>query len=424
MMGTQDETHGGAEVIDIDLVCESCGASNPPGSEFCSTCDSYLAWDRSAPPSGRPAATPPVATSPATSPWTPPAVHPDPSYAPGADYPTQVAATETWQAAPTTHAGPAHLTPDDSPTAYTGPAYTGPANADPGYANPGYADPAYADPGYTDPGYTDPAYGTSGDGQAGYPDFSCPHCGEVNPGTRRFCQRCGYAFYSSQPADVHAGGWSAAELAAHDREARRAYRRSLPPLYRWRRVLITVLVLAVLAAMAVVLRRDPVGVLKGTWYGLTRTYVTVTGIQAVVEPADAASPPTTPAALVDSSVEEFTMKWTPSAVSTCDAAPGTATIVLRFPPARVRQLQVVPGLDLSNPQRARQPLPKLLGVRFDGGPCTPVPLSNAPTQPAAKLDSGRPVTEMRIGIADAYPAGADAQPLISITELIVKAYPS
>ena len=37
------------------------------------------------------------------------------------------------------------------------------------------------------------------------------------------------------------GPWGAASEAAQDRAARREYRRSLPPLYRWRRVLVGVL---------------------------------------------------------------------------------------------------------------------------------------------------------------------------------------
>ncbi len=118
------------------------------------------------------------------------------------------------------------------------------------------------------------------------------------------------------------------------------------------------------------------------------------------------------------------MNWAPSQESTCGPAAGTAVIVLTFAPTRVRQLQIVPGLDQSNPQRDLQPLPKTLGVSFDNGPCQPITLSNAPSQAVIKLDSGKPVSQLRIGIGSAYAAGADAQPLISITELILKAYPS
>ena len=48
-------------------------------------------------------------------------------------------------------------------------------------------------------------------------------------------------------------------------------------------------------------------------------------------------------------------------------APGY--VVLTFAPTRIRLLQIAPGLAESNPQRKLQPLPKVLGVSFDNGPC-------------------------------------------------------
>ena len=67
------------------MICEACGESNRLGTEFCTYCGSYLAWDPSAPdksmvrpaPTGTapaPATTPPVSTSPPApiAPATPP----------------------------------------------------------------------------------------------------------------------------------------------------------------------------------------------------------------------------------------------------------------------------------------------------------------------------------------------------------------
>ena len=31
-----------------DIICEACGASNPPGAQFCTECDAYLAWSQPA----------------------------------------------------------------------------------------------------------------------------------------------------------------------------------------------------------------------------------------------------------------------------------------------------------------------------------------------------------------------------------------
>ncbi len=117
------------------------------------------------------------------------------------------------------------------------------------------------------------------------------------------------------------------------------------------------------------------------------------------------------------------MNWAPSQESTCGPAAGTGVIVLTFAPTRIRQLQILPGLDKSNPRRDLQPLPKTLGISFDNGVCQPVTLTNSPEQTVIKLDSKKPISQVRIGIGAAYPAGADAQPLISITEVILKAYP-
>jgi hypothetical protein len=57
------------EVSTIDLICDVCGASNPPDTEFCTTCGSFLGWDRSvfAKPSGQPAKSTPPASNPAAN---------------------------------------------------------------------------------------------------------------------------------------------------------------------------------------------------------------------------------------------------------------------------------------------------------------------------------------------------------------------
>ena len=109
--------------------------------------------------------------------------------------------------------------------------------------------------------------------QGAYVDQTCPTCGRVNPGTRRFCSRCGYSFVSFEAPDPYAmtGSWGASE-AAQDRAARREYRRSLPPLYRWRRVLIGVLVLVLATVGGVALRRDPIGMVKGALGSLRGQY--------------------------------------------------------------------------------------------------------------------------------------------------------
>ncbi len=307
--------------------------------------------------------------------------------------------------------------------------------AEQGYANQGYVAPSYGGQGYYNAGYDQGGYqggyypGGAGPGgaatleQSAYTDMSCPSCGTINPGTRRFCTHCGYAFFYNE-ADPYAGYYtSSANQAAQDRAARKAYRRSLPPLYRWRRVIIGVLVVALLVALGILLRQDPVGIVKGAWYGAKQEYVWVKPVQATAVPPDASAPKSDPAALVDESENEWTMNWTPTGESACGPAPGTGFIVLTFAPTRIRLIQIAPGLANSNPQRKLQPLPKVIGIAFDNGSCHSETLKPIPDQQEIKIDSGKPVTQVMIGIGSAYPA-PNGQPLISLTEVILKAYPS
>jgi hypothetical protein len=118
------------------------------------------------------------------------------------------------------------------------------------------------------------------------------------------------------------------------------------------------------------------------------------------------------------------MTWAPTGESSCGAAPGTATVIFTFPATRVRQVLVVPGLDKSNPQRELQPQPRVIGLAFADGSCTPVTLADGPEQAPIAIDSKTPVTQLRLGIGSAYPAGADAKPLISLTEVMIRSYPS
>jgi hypothetical protein len=391
------------EVSTIEIICETCGASNPPGTEFCTNCNTYLGWDRS------------VVTRP-----------------PGPTQPTSPAPAPPRQ--------PRNDSAEQSPP--PGNPRAGSPNAgsaDQGYPNQSYADPGYASQGYGTQGYYDAGYNKRPNYPGGYypdsgssaptlqqnaPGMSCPSCGKINPPTRRFCSRCGYPFVSGGVSDPYGGyGLSAASEAARDRAARKAYRRSLPPLYRWRRVIIGVLVVSLVTFVAVLLGSHPVAMVKSGWYSLRQEYVWVKPVTAAVVPANITAAKSNPAALVDEADNEWTMKWEPSAESPCGPAAGTGVVVLSFAPILIRLIQIAPGLAETNPRRKSQPLPKVLGIRFDNGPCHPVNLSAAPGQQEIKIDSGKPVSQVLIAIGSAYPA-PNAKPLISLTEVILKAYPS
>ncbi|MGB5936536.1 MAG: hypothetical protein WBG76_11790, partial [Ornithinimicrobium sp.] len=80
--------------------------------------------------------------------------------------------------------------------------------------------------------------------------------------------------------------WWQRLLHTDDRKARRAYRRSLPPLYRWRRVaIVCALVIAVTFAFAIV-GKDPAAWAQQRWYDVNGTLVQVGGVEAKALPED------------------------------------------------------------------------------------------------------------------------------------------
>lgn len=259
----------------------------------------------------------------------------------------------------------------------------------------------------------------------GYSDFSCPYCSTVNPPTRRFCTHCGYNFYAEYGTDpgVDWSGWTPQAVAARDREARRAYRRSLPPLYRWRRVIIGVVVFALFVGVGALLSRDPVALASQSWHRVNNDYVTVAGVQVQVDPADATVPGSDPRSLVDGTEQEWTMAWAPTGPATCGAAPGTGTVIFTFPATQIRRLVIAPGLAPKNAQRPTQPRPAVIGISFDNGPCQAETLADGDKQQVITLDSGAPVSRMTLGIGSAHLGGASS-PQISLTEVWLQTYPS
>lgn len=384
----------------MEVICEACGVANRPGTEFCLFCGAYLAWDRSVlipprgpaqPPAARPPASP--ASGPASDPYTPAPPATPPALV---GQPTPLDPSRPGVAAPAPPLPPA---PPEGPRQDQAPARTAvwPTTA---------AGPSIAAGG------------------------SCPSCGRVNDPSLRFCAKCGQVLsnpVASQPSGVRRGesAWSRVS-ASRDRAARRAYRRSLPPLYRWRRVLIGILVVALgLGGMRAV-GRHPVRWAVEHYYDLRKTTVIVGGVQASVDPPDASVPNSNPAALTDLSVAAWTMTWTPAEQgTTCGGAPGTGVIALTLPPTRIRQINLQAGLLATDANRPLEFRPQSLGVSFDGGPCHNLPLADKPDWQDLTVDSGVQVRTVRIGVDTAYAARADGgQPRLSITEIVLRARPT
>ena len=118
------------------------------------------------------------------------------------------------------------------------------------------------------------------------------------------------------------------------------------------------------------------------------------------------------------------MAWAPTGESpTCGAAPGTGTLIFTFPATRVRQVIIWPGLDADNPQRELQLKPDRIGIGFPDGSCHPATLDPKAGAQRIAVDSGAPVTQLRLGIASTHSASPDTKPLISLTEVVIRTYP-
>jgi hypothetical protein len=404
-------------VSNIDLICEACGEPNPPGTQFCRNCNEFLAWDKAteSKPSGP--------TTQSTVPVTPVTQQTVPS----SQQPT------TPIPLPADRAGENETTLERQ---YVDPGYPDQTYVDQTQVDQAFVDQGYADQTYVDQGYADQTYADQGYPDQGYPDqryvdqppaeLTCPTCSTVNPGTRRYCGHCGYSFVAASGTDPYVdwSAWTPQAMAARDREAAREYRRSLPPLYRWRRVIIGVLVFVLFVGFGAVLQLGPTALAQNGWHRLTKQYVAVSGVQVMVNPTTASAPDSNPQALVDSSRQEWTMAWAPTGSSAaCGAAPGTGTLIFTFPATRVRQVVIWSGLDADNPQRALQPQPQVIGIGFPDGSCQTADLTQTTDPQRIAVDSGAPVTQLRLGIASTFPTTPEMKQVVSLTEVSIRTFP-
>ena len=264
------------------------------------------------------------------------------------------------------------------------------------------------------------------------PGGPCPRCGRVNDPQLRFCGKCGLLLIADQTGvaggagrQARPQGWWQRLWDSHDRAARRAYRRSLPPLYRWRRVLIAILLLGLGIGGLYALHQHPLRWVIDRWYDLRGTTVVIEGVQATVDPPNATAQGSDPAALTDGLKSSWAMNWKPKQEGTgCGGAPNTGVIVLTLPATtRIRGIDIAAGLPEDDPGRELQFRPKSVGICFDGGDCRNFPLKNVPGPQPVEVDSGVPVQTIRIGVDTTFPAPADGQALLSITEVRVKSRP-
>jgi hypothetical protein len=257
----------------------------------------------------------------------------------------------------------------------------------------------------------------------------CPECGRDSDGVRRFCARCGHQF-GVRPGTDRAvrtpsrwRRWWAGLRDPHDRAARREYRRALPLVYRWRRVVVALLLLAGVVGASYVVDGDPRGWARDRWsdvfYRDRLVVVLPSGVS--VEPPKATAKGK-PDMLVDNDGDAWTMRWREGDGGCLN--PRSAVITLRFEPAvRVRQILIYPGLQEAK-SRAEEFQPAAIGIGFDAqDPCAEAnrrSLEDEVGPQSIGADSDRPVTTVRVVVLAAHPrADAPKAQRLSITDLQV-----
>lgn len=351
----------------MEDVCSVCGATNSTDVQFCTVCGEYLQWSEDV-----------VQTRPGTA-------VPVPVPGPRAPSPDPAEASTPVPAAPPTAAAPRTEEPVAARTATLEVAPRASGTAVP-----------------------------------------CPACGHGNDPGLHFCSRCGQTLVEEPAAAPRSQdtAWRRM-LEQRDRSARRAYRRSLPPLYRWRRVVIAVLVPVLVVGGLVAVGQHPVRWGQERWWDLRGTTVQMTGLTARTNPPEASARDSDPASLVDGTQQAWSEPWNPPAEgTTCGGASATGTAVLTFAPTRVRAIEVNAGLPAANPDRLLQFRPQAVGVRFDSGPCRSFTLADTADAQRLVVDSEVPVTSVSLGFDTTYPARSDGEPVLSITEITLWSRPS
>ncbi|QNE21549.1 hypothetical protein F1D05_31035 [Kribbella qitaiheensis] len=361
----------------IEDVCTACGERNPAGSAFCLYCGVYLGWDQ------------------ATAEERPPVRQ-------AAGEPTLIASQHPDQSRqPTSQSG--------QPTSHSDQALR-PA-------------PPVSEPQYED---------TSGRPKAG--EVACPQCGVPNAVTLRFCSKCGKTlrpslFTSPGPTAVAGQSWWQRLWDPKDRKTRRDYRRSLPPLYRWRRVIVGVGGIAAVVVVLSVVGKNPVGWAKDRVNDVRGALVAVDPVVFAGAPPQSVAPDYNALALGTAPLDDaWATPWVPTTLAPLDGCTGKAAakgmVTLTFKdPVRVRRLDVRAGLPAANAKRALQFRPSVLLVMYEGR-CSELQVKDSSDLQQLKLDTGVPVKQLLIAVGSTYPARADAaENLTALTSITVQSRP-
>ena len=345
------------------LVCPECGTRNPPGTQFCGECGTFLEWagdtsaaDSAAPVvAGRTGGTATATTAEPASPSTTAAsqtVDPEPAATPVNG--TTSANATTVAATPLPPPPPTPVVSAPPPTTSTSPATTGESDM-PRLVQPGERQHRYQKAGNDEPDTLAPG------------EVACSNCGVGNVATRKFCRSCGTLL--AAPPESERRSWWRRLLDRLTRRGRyeAGTRRVVRDRRRWLRPIVTLLALA--------------GVVVSLTYVLpTRTYINraVTAVRDRV--ADRV--PTTPVSIRASSSAKGTTPnnvsdglsdryWAPA------KGPVGQWIEVKFErPVRLLEILVTPGISPDKQKFLTQGRPHELSVDITDskGKVTTLPL--------------------------------------------------
>ena len=261
--------------------------------------------------------------------------------------------------------------------------------------------------------------------------LSCPACRHANNPERRFCSRCGTALHTAArvvPPETRQPWWRRwwqGVTSPEHRASRRAYRRSLPASYRWRRLLVSTLAVAVVISGLVIIGRNPAKLAQGLWHDLRHDVVPVEGVTAAAAPPDSSVAGTSPAAAVDGDPgTAWSTSWkAPETPLACGQTTGTGTLQLVLPPTRLREIRIVGGVTDPS-QRPLQLLPKTLHVAASDGTCVAVELSKVASSQTIAVDTEVEVSSLAISVASTFDAtDSRATSVVSLSEVSLWARP-
>jgi hypothetical protein len=360
-----------------DIVCESCGERVVAGTQFCTTCGSYLGWDESE----------------------------------STDDTQQEAHTVPTRARP----APVQATAVQPVGEFVARTSDTPAAGD--TVSPRVAAAA-------------PVRTRS---RSGIP---CGRCGTSNEASRRFCGKCGLFIGEPSAGDqlradaVDRRPWWQRWLRPRpgsERAARAAYRRSLPWPVRLRRVLIALVVVVLALAYLRFVGRDPLSWGRHVLADWRGTVVAVDGVTSAPVTQSAAVPNFPAQAATDkNSASAWATAFigpTAPASATCSTAAVPGALLLTAPEQiTMRAIMIQTGL--TTPDRTQQWVPRALDLTFSDGTCQRITVNNVLDPQIVRIHAVKTNAVRLVVIAADRPQGTGGLPLAAITETALLVRPN